>query len=786
MGQFLILAAILTITQIPLAADRLSYGPNHYPWTEEINSEQVDSFVNQKNKATLSQLTAHPDFADIQSTFKTLTLELHEEIKNNGDIIGDYAYVYRQDDKNPLGVYLRMRKEEYFAAKAANNFENVLWEETVNIDEFVKTRKFPIEITNPSIGKWVCYYDKLAKKLKKCLVGINQSGGDRQVFYEYDFESNLWVTENSFDFEFFGKSNLEYLDENTLLVTLDGKSFLNKNNTIPISSEEAANQGWNTDAGSPARVYRWRRGEEFNPNDLVFSIPRDHMFLDATYLEIAKSDPAGRVFFFYDYKDFENYDCYLKYDLEMDNTYRTLKIGLPEGAKIIGSSGLELFFVTTEDWLEFRKQDILSITLSIKEGVIFEGIPKLVYRNDNPDLLIKNCNLIPGEGEDHQDDRIVVSFTKNVSDELGVLSRTSSGNWKMITLQDPLDLKYKELSLSYDQNKKELSLYISNFLTPYHKYIVSFDDSGVHYELTDQGRLKFDTTNLDIEQLWVDRGKDKDGKTIRVPYYIVYDKTKVKLEDNKNPAPTWVYAYGGFGVGLYPGFNGNALGKLWLNQGGVYVVANIRGGDEFGPDWYNSVTKNNRDKVFGDFSAVRDDLIRRGITNQEKLGIQGGSNGGLLVGTTITQHPDFCNGVLCEVPLLDMSRFNKLLVGATWETEYGNPQTETRDFWSRYSPLHQLSEEADYPAIFLKTNRNDDRVHPGHARKFSVRLDELSVAHFYFEDTVGGHTGAALGSNESSFRNALEYVYMYRQLGVRLSRSSIEVVDNACLRTSLF
>jgi prolyl oligopeptidase len=228
-------------------------------------------------------------------------------------------------------------------------------------------------------------------------------------------------------------------------------------------------------------------------------------------------------------------------------------------------------------------------------------------------------------------------------------------------------------------------------------------------------------------------------------------------------APTLLYGYGGFDVSMLPSYLGTT-GKLWLEHGGVYVLANIRGGGEFGPAWHEAGLKTHRQVVYDDFIAVAEDLIARKITSTRHLGIEGGSNGGLLMGVMLTQRPELFRAAVVQVPLLDMLRFDKLLAGASWVDEYGSPQVPQERAWlERMSPYQNLHYRKDFPEVFILTSTKDDRVHPGHARKYAAKLESLHMPFLYYENTEGGHSAAA-DLRERARRLALEFVYLSQRL----------------------
>jgi prolyl oligopeptidase len=262
----------------------------------------------------------------------------------------------------------------------------------------------------------------------------------------------------------------------------------------------------------------------------------------------------------------------------------------------------------------------------------------------------------------------------------------------------------------------------------------------------------FDTSGLQVSQHFA---TSDDGT--RVPYFVVGQQTS-------SPGPTLLTGYGGFEVPLTPSYSGS-IGRGWLERGGTYVVANIRGGGEYGPQWHQSVQRRQRLKVYEDFAAVARDLVARGVTTPAQLGVQGGSNGGLLTGVMLTRYPELFGAVVCQVPLLDMSRYHLLLAGASWMAEYGDPEDEADwAYLSQYSPYHQVRPGAPYPPTLVMTSTRDDRVHPGHARKMVARLREAGHDVRYHENIEGGH-GAAADNAQRALMWAMVFEFLWRHLG---------------------
>jgi prolyl oligopeptidase len=306
---------------------------------------------------------------------------------------------------------------------------------------------------------------------------------------------------------------------------------------------------------------------------------------------------------------------------------------------------------------------------------------------------------------------------------------------------------------SVDEDSNRLLLSYEDFLTPTSLY--AMDGATLQKQLVMQLPARFKSDGLEIRQEFA---KSTDGT--KIPYFLIHRKDLAMNGQN----PTLLYAYGGFEVSMQPSYL-TVAGKLWLERGGVYVLANIRGGGEFGPTWHQAALKENRQKAFDDFSSVAKDLIARKVTKPAHLGIQGGSNGGLLMGATFTQNPELFNAVVCQVPLLDMMRFHRLLAGASWMAEYGNPDDPKQAAYiAKYSPFQNLKADKKYPEVFFMTSTKDDRVHPGHARKMAARMADMKKPFLYFENIEGGHSASA-NLQQLAERQALSFVYLWEKLG---------------------
>ena len=346
-------------------------------------------------------------------------------------------------------------------------------------------------------------------------------------------------------------------------------------------------------------------------------------------------------------------------------------------------------------------------------------------------------------------DYLIVNLLDDVVSRLIRLEWTD-GEWVSADIETEL---LGNISLVTSSDESNLFFFnYEGFLKPDTLYVAN--DGGATVELLQSLPEYFDAEGMTVEQHFA---TSKDGT--QVPYFLVLPPD---FEANGD-TPTQLYGYGGFEISMPPNYSAT-VGHSWLAKGGAYVMANIRGGGEYGPSWHLAALKENRQRAYDDFIAIAEDLIAHKITRPERLGIRGGSNGGLLTGVMLTQRPDLFGAVVIQVPLLDMKRYNKLLAGASWMDEYGDPDGDDWEFISEYSPYHNLDENADYPRPFFTTSTRDDRVHPAHARKMVARMSEMGHDLLYYENTVGGHAGAS--DNQQAARvQALIYSYLWDQLG---------------------
>ncbi len=554
----------------------------------------------------------------------------------------------------------------------------------------------------------------LRPEYRRCLLNLSRGGADAVVVREFDVETKTFVMDGFSIPE--AKQRISWVDENAVWV---GSDF---------------GDGSTTDSGYPRTSRLWKRGEPLEEAAEIFAGEQ--------------ADVAAGVYRSWDRDD--SYDVAyrvpsffetLNYLYTGDGEFR--HIDIPADADLVGVMNGQLLVQLKTDWEIAETTYPQAALMSIDFGRFMDG------DRDFEVLIVPGESMaIPRGGIITTRDYIIVRLLDDVVSKLQRFSFVD-GRWVSEEIEAE-DLGSVTLGSSSDESNIFFFTY-EDFLTPDTLYVA--DDGGRTVKALRSLPEFFDSEGMTAEQHFA---TSKDGT--RVPYFVVLPKGF----EPDGTTPTLMYGYGGFEVSRPPSYSAT-VGHSWLERGGAFVVANIRGGGEYGPAWHHAALKENRQRAYDDFIAVGEDLIARGITSPGHLGIRGGSNGGLLTGVMLTQRPDLWGGVVIQVPLLDMKRYNKLLAGASWMGEYGDPDTDDWEFIKEYSPYHNLDPDADYPTPFITTSTRDDRVHPGHARKMVARLKEMGHDLLYYENTVGGHAGAS--DNEQLARaEALIYSYLWDQL----------------------
>lgn len=555
----------------------------------------------------------------------------------------------------------------------------------------------------------------LRPEYRKCLLRLSRGGADAVVIREFDTELRSFIDDGFFVAE--GKTNTSWIDADALFI---GGDF---------------GAGSLTDSGYARTSRLWRRGEPLAEATEVFAGEQ--------------ADVAVTVYRGWDGDN--HYDVVhrtpsfftaMRYVYAEDGNHR--KIDIPDDATIAGLMNGQLLVELKSDWKPADIEYAQGTFMSIDFDAFMAG-----SRDFDIILLPSMSGAIKRGGIMQTRDYLIVIQLQDVVSKLTRFEYVD-GAWVGMGIATETLGSISLLTAAEDSNVFFFTY--EGFLRPDTLYVAT--DGGATTEPLLSLPEYFDTEGMTVEQHFA---TSDDGT--KVPYFLVLPRDHKMTADT----PTLIYAYGGFQISLTPSYSAT-VGHAWLQRGGAYVVANIRGGGEYGPRWHQAALKENRQRAYDDMAAVAEHLIARGVTSAEHLAIKGGSNGGLLTGAMLTQRPELWGAVVVQVPLLDMKRYNKLLAGASWMAEYGDPDTADWEYISKYSPYHNIDANADYPKVFFTTSTRDDRVHPAHARKMVARMSEMGHDLLYFENTVGGHAGAS-DNTQSAKLQALIYSYLWDQLG---------------------
>ena len=614
---------------------------------------------------------------------------------------GDWYYNFWRDKQNPRGLWRRTTLEEYRKPRPQ-------WEVLIDLDALNKAEG----------ENWVWHgANCLRPDYRRCLVALSRGGADADVTREFDLETRNWVAGGFFRDE--AKGALSWIDRDTVYVYTD------------------FGPGTMTESGYPRVVKEWKRGTPLSSATVVYEGRADDMYIAAVrdHTPGFERDFVSRTLAFY------NDELYLR---QADG--QLAKIDAPNSA----NKGVHKQWLT----LELREPwDVGGLTYQAG-SLLAAKFDDFMAGKREFEVLFEPTETSSLAGSAWTRNHLVLNVLEDVKNRLSVLT-PGEDSWSRRPLGGVPEFGTIGASAVDSDESDALWLTVTDYLTPTTLMLGDAGEAAPAPEVLKTMPTFFDASRHVVEQHFA---TSKDGT--RVPYFLVRPKDLV--DDGSNP--TLLYGYGGFEISLTPGYSGG-VGKGWLEKGGVYAVANIRGGGEYGPRWHQAALKANRHKAYEDFAAVARDMIDRGITSPKHLGIRGGSNGGLLTGNMLTQYPELFGAVVIQVPLLDMRRYNKLLAGASWMAEYGNPDVaEEWEYIRGFSPYHLFDPSKEYPPTILLTSTRDDRVHPGHARKMFARMSEAGKDVRYYENIEGGHGGAA-DNRQAAHMDALYLTFLWQQLG---------------------
>jgi prolyl oligopeptidase len=548
---------------------------------------------------------------------------------------------------------------------------------------------------------------------ERCLIELSRGGADATVVREFDVTSKSFVKDGFTLPE--AKSRVAWRGPDSIFVGTDFGS------------------GSLTTSGYPRLVKEWQRGKPLADAMLVYEGAVDDMAAVGGR-DLAEGFERDFVSRRIEFRTSENF---------LRRNGKLIKIEIPADA--ILNVHREFMFVELRTPWEVGGQTFPAGALLVTD---FE---QFMQGKRDLEMLFEPTERTSLAGYSPMLNHVVLNTLDNVRSRLWVLTR-KDGAWQRTELPGAPKFGTASASAVNADESDDYFMVVSDYLTPSSLYLGKAG-SGPAEKLKETPRF-FDSAGLSVSQ---HEAVSKDGT--RIPYFQV---AKAELADGgKNP--TLLYGYGGFEISMMPRYD-PLVGAAWLEKGGIYVVANIRGGGEFGPKWHQAALKAHRHKAYEDFIAVAEDLVRRGVTSRQQLGIMGGSNGGLLMGNMLTLRPDLFGAIVCQVPLLDMQRYHKLLAGASWMAEYGNPDDPQQwKFVRTFSPYHNVKPDVKYPRTLFTTSTRDDRVHPSHARKMVARMKDQGHDVVYYENIEGGHGGAA-DNKQRAFMSALAYTFLWKQL----------------------
>nr|NUR37542.1 S9 family peptidase [Sphingomonas sp.] len=671
-----------------------------YIWLEDVYGAKPMAWVEQHNAKTTTALEADPRYQRFYN--EALAIAQAKDRIPVGSFLAGEIYNFWQDADHVRGIWRRATIASYATGKPE-------WETVLDLDALAASEK----------ANWVWKGAQCARPLeRRCLINLSDGGEDAVTIREFDLKTKSFV-KGGFKLPK-GKQDVSWENENSILVSREWKP------------------GQLTKSGYAYVIKRLKRGQPLTSAVELFRGTKDDVSASTAVIRDAQNRTLPIVV---EGTDFWHSKTFLI------GAKGVRQIGIPAKSQFVDMVDGRAIIQTQEEWTPAGRAEpypagsLFSVDLAQVRANPAKLKPTLIYTPGPREAL---------QGAAGSKGMLLVSILDNVRGRTLAFRPGANGSWTKSSLDLPDNSSIGIASTSSTDDRALLT--VTSFLTPPSLWLADAAKS----EATEIYRqpAKFDASNLIAEQR---EATSTDGT--KIPYFLVHRKD-IKLNGNN---PTLLYAYGGFEASQTPSY-GAATGKLWLENGGVYALANIRGGGEFGPAWHEAGLGTKRQIIYDDFASVARDLISSGVTSSQKLGIRGGSNGGLLMGVEFTQHPELWKAAIIDVPLLDMIRISKIAAGASWEGEYGSVEDPAvMAFWQKLSPYHALRKGVAYPTPFIFTTTKDDRVGPVHARKFAARMEEFGLPFYYYENTEGGHAAGA-NLKQIARTNALEMIYLTRML----------------------
>jgi prolyl oligopeptidase len=702
LGALAPFAIAKTTSSATASSATTSSASDPYIWLEDVHGARAMAWVKTQNAKTLAVLQKDSNFAGLYAD--ALRIAQATDRIPTPAFLGAPGQIYNfwQDDTHVRGIWRHTSQTDYATSAPT-------WTTVLDLDALAKSEN----------ANWVweganCNWPSL----QRCLLSLSDGGEDAITVREFDLATGQFIKDGFVLPR--GKQSADWENADSLLVsrewspgdlTASGYPFIVKRvkRGAPLSSAVEVFRGAKTDGGYGVFPFTLHDGA----GHTLVMIGRPLSTFKAEYYVMLQRGPQ--------------------------------KMNLPLESQVSGLVAGRLLITPQQDWTingtTFTEGSLVSLDLAAVAADPQNLKPTLVYAPGPRETL---------DGVSTTASRALLTTYENVRGRGWVYTPTANDSWSKQRLDLPDNASIGVVDS--DLRSESAFLNVTSFITPTTLWQLDAGTGSLAVVKTLPPR--FDASNLMVEQ---HEATSKDGT--KIPYFIVHPKN-MQL-NGKNP--TLLYAYGGFDISETPTYSG-VVGKLWLERGGVYVLANIRGGGEFGPAWHAAGLTTHRQRIYDDFAAVAKDLIAKGVTSPRHLGIQGGSNGGLLMGVEFTQHPELWHAVDIQVPLLDMLRFEKIQAGASWTGEYGSVSNpEQRAFLASISPYNNLKAGVKYPEPLIWTTTKDDRVGPQHARKFAAKLSTMHDPYLFYEVTEGGH-GAGANLKERAFTSALEMTYLIRKL----------------------
>ncbi|MFI6426627.1 prolyl oligopeptidase family protein [Promicromonospora sp. NPDC050880] len=702
------------------------WAPDPFAWLEDVEGDTALEWVRERN--------AHSAAALGGEAFTATERAVREVLDSDDKIphvskVGEHYYNFWQDAAHRRGLWRRTTLDSYRTGEPE-------WETVLDLDALAEQEGESWVWHGASVLRPTPEQIAAGEPRRHALVDLSPGGSDSDVTREFDLVTKQFVAPEAGGFvRAQAKGGLSWVDADTVYVYTDFGA------------------GTMTPSGYPRQVRLWRRGTPLAEATLVYEGTEQDMYISAS-----RSHTPG---------------------FERDLVHRALRFYANETylATGVGTAGQALTKIDVPDsanvslhreWMLVRLRDDWSVGgATYRAGSLLAALfDAFMAGSRDLTVLFEPTPTTSLAGVTWTRHHLVVNVLDDVKNLLHVLTPpadggagsdagAAGGEWVRGELPVGGELLTVGVGAVDVVDSDDVWVVTTGYLTPSTLSLATVGGTPAEPEVLRSAPSYFETAGLEVQQ----RFTTSDDGT-RVPYFVVGRADLVS--GAAGPAPTLLWGYGGFEHAILPGYSGT-VGRAWLDRGGVYAVANIRGGGEYGPAWHQAALKENRHRAYEDFAAVARDLVATGVTTPERLGMEGRSNGGLLAGNMLTQYPELFGAIIVGVPLLDMKRYSHLLAGASWMAEYGDPDTDDWSFVRGFSPYHLFDAAREYPPVLFTTSTKDDRVHPGHARKMAALMLAAGKDVTYYENIEGGHGGAA-DNAQAAYMAATHWTFLWNRL----------------------